>query len=133
VQEIPARDLRAARSQLWRDQELVLLRFKEKGTTAKLLESTAKHHVIDMRKDKWQVRLYINRKTLLLDKMVYQEGGEQATEEYSNYKLVNGIRVAHRRKSLQRMMGQNATFDITIKKVTIDGKVDLKRFVKPPK
>ncbi|MBT8494652.1 MAG: insulinase family protein, partial [Deltaproteobacteria bacterium] len=99
VQEIPARDLRAARSQLWRDQELVLLRFKEKGTTAKLVESKGKHHVIDLRKGNWQVRLFINRKSMLLDKMVYQEGGEQATEEYSNYKLVDGIRVAHRRKS----------------------------------
>jgi len=129
--DLPATEMRAAKSQLWRDQELVLLRFKDAGTTAKLVSSTKTHDIVELVKDKWAVRLHINKKTKLLDEMSYQEGGEMSSETYGDYRPVAGIMIAHSRKTTQKMMGKNAVFDIKIKKVELNPAVDPAVFTRP--
>jgi hypothetical protein len=60
--------------------------------------------------------------------MQYAEGSGAQTDQFSNYKDVAGIKVAHMRNS----GGGGRTTQLELKSVEIDPKIDMKLFAKPP-
>ena len=74
------------------------------------------------------VTLYIDKKTKLLSRISFSDQGNNV-EDYSDYKDVGGIKVAHKRKSTTQ--GRVTQLDIT--KVEWDPKIDPAIFKKPAK
>ncbi len=134
----PKAEVAAGKAQIWRDQDLVLLRYLEKGADVTLVDEIS----IDGAKN-WAVRiisndkrysvvLYINQTTKLLSGMTYQERGRGgkvivAEERYSNYKKVSGLQIAHKRTT--RSAQVNLTTEIY--SIEINKPIDAKVFIKP--
>ncbi len=133
LKELSGSELGMMTSQLWRDQEFVLLRHLDKGTIiapakGEKIDGTMHKAVTVTRADgKSSVTLYFSPKTKLLRRMTYKERGTQTVEDYSNYKTVSGIKFAHSRKT----KGAGGGFDVTVTKVSTNAKVDPKLFVQP--
>ncbi len=133
VQELEASDLEDAAVQMWRDSELVLLRYRDKGATVRPLpDETVDGKAYDVvlvthPNGKHTVTLYINKKTKMLDRMTYTEAGESAVENFSDYKPTKGIKFAQRRHS----KGPSGVFDSSIDKVEVDVNVPDSAFAKP--
>ena len=75
------------------------------------------------------VALYLDKKTKLLTRMAFTEGGGANTDDFGDYKDVGGIKFAHKRNS-QAADGRSTKLDL--KSVEIDPKYDQKMFDKPP-
>lgn len=136
--EFPQAEVQAGKSQIWRDQDLVLLRHRDKGTKVVLVDelevSGAPSYAVRITSadNKNTVVLYIDKKTKLLRGMTYQErtpqGRPLVTEErYSDYRSVSGLKMAHRRTT------KSAQLDLTTKLdwVKINVPIDDGLFVKP--
>ena len=119
----------------WREPELILL--KAADPAAKLtplpdesidgkpqtVVSLASPFGIDL-------VLYIDKKTKLLSRVSYSEGATAETDDFSDYKDVKGIKVAHKRKS-SGTGPQGRSTDLDIKSVEFDPAIDPKVFEKP--
>lgn len=130
--ELPPELVEALQTQLWRDQELVLLRYLDPGTTAALMPDKdldgAPHHVVRVtRKDGVSSVLYIDQKTRLLTRQSYSAEGSSASETYTDYKDVGGIQVAHRRVTTEG----STRFDMTVTKIQFNVTVPAEAFAKP--
>lgn len=131
--DFPKSEVEAGKSQIWRDQDFVLLRHREKGAQVAPLADQSidgkPHHAIRVTAPggKRAVTLLIDKKSKRLTGMSYSEQGLAAEERYSNYKAVNGIQVAHKRvtKSAQLDLSTEVTA------VEINPKIDPSIFVKP--
>lgn len=131
--DFPPGEVEAGHGQIWRDQDFVLLRHKEKGTriepqddvnidgvpqsAVRLTSADGKHSVV----------LYIDKKSHHLSGMKYTEEGVTAEERYSDYKKEGGLSVARHRttKSAQ------TDLDTHVTEVKVNGPVDRSIFVKP--
>jgi hypothetical protein len=71
----------------------------------------------------------IDRKTKLVSRVTFQDQGVAQTEEFSDYKDVGGIKVAHKRSS----EGQGRVTQLEVSKVEWDPKIDPAIFKKPAK
>ena len=133
VGELPPAFVQALNEQLWRDQEFVLLRFKEKGAVVTALADKKidglDHHVVRVSRADGSAAttLFIAKKTYLLSRMTYAAQGASAVESFSDYRDVDGVKVAHRRVTTDAM----TTFDVTMTKVKINPELDAKLFEKP--
>jgi hypothetical protein len=132
--EFKDEDIQQAQFETWREPELILLHATEKD--AKI--APAKDDTIDGKPQAAikvtspygpEVTLYIDKKTKLISRVTSEDRGQQQTEDYSDYKDVAGIKVAHKRAS----SGQGQIRDLTLTKVEWDPKIDSAIFKKPAK
>ena len=138
--DFPAAEVEAGKAQIWRDQDLVLLRHLEDKASVALVDEMT----IDKRPTwavritspgaKYSVILLIDKGSKLLTGMTYQErapNGQllQTEERYDKYKKVDGLQIAHERTT------RSAQIDLTttLTKVEINKPIDDKLFVKPKK
>ena len=77
-----------------------------------------------------ELKLFLDKKTKLLSRVSYNEGGNAEIDDFTDYKDVSGIKVAFKRKSAGTGKGARST-DLVVKTVEIDPKVDSKIFDKP--
>lgn len=130
--ELPPALVQALKTQMWRDQELILLRYRDKDTTALALADQSidgkPHHVVRITRDDGTAStLFIDKKSYLVRRQSYSEQGSSATESYDDYKSVGGIQVPHR-----RVTTEGATrFDMEIKKIQFNVTVPADVFAKP--
>jgi hypothetical protein len=124
VVEFKGKDIDQALFEAWREPELLLLKANDKS--AKLLpakdeELDGKPHAVVKIESPFGVELliYIDKKTKLISRISFSQGGTQV-DEFSDYKDVGGIKVAHKRKS----QGQGRVTQLEITKVEWDPKVD---------
>jgi len=131
--EIGNADITSIDFERWREPELILLRAA--ATDAKL--TTAPDENLDGKPQSLvklrspfgvDVTLYLDKKTKLITRMGYSEAGQSETDDFSDYKEVNGLKIAHRRHST----GGGRTTKLELKSVELDPKVDAKLFDKPP-
>ena len=116
---------------MWREPELLLL--KAAAQDAKLAPGKdetlngAAHATVRLTSPFGpELVLYIDKKTKLLSRVMFNEGGSQV-EDFGDYKDVDGIKVAHKRKST----GGGRTTELTVSKVEWDPKIDNAIFAKP--
>jgi len=133
--ELPPQFVEALREELWRDQEFILLRYKEKGTQVAALPEKeidgAPHYAVRVTRvdGNVSVTLYLDKKTLLLRRMTYSAEGNMATEDFRDYRTVDGIKVAHER----RIADAASSFEVKVEKAQFNLNVDEKVFAKPSK
>ena len=136
VLDIKGADVQSIDFERWREPELILL--KAADPAAKLTPAPDEtidgkpQTVIKLRSPFGDVdlALYIDKKTKLITRMAYSEGGNSETDDFSDYKAVGGIKVAHKRKSVGTGAAGRTT-ELTLKTVEIDGTIDPKLFDKP--
>jgi zinc protease len=134
IVEFKGKDIDQAQFEAWREPELLLLRVADPA--AKL--APGKDDTIDG-KPHGAVRvaspfgpeltLYIDKKTKLVGRITFEDQGVVQTEEFSDYKDVGGIKVAHKRSST----GQGRLTQLEVSKVEWDPKIDPAIFKKPAK
>lgn len=137
-------DMAAAQFEAWREVELILLKAAEPSSKLVPLPDDkigeAEQEVVQLespfegakRADgssagPLAVRLFIDKRTKLITRMTYSDSGTTETDDFTNYKDVMGIKVAHKRTS--QTAGRNTT--LTLDKVEFDSKIDPKLFAKP--
>jgi len=132
--DIGGTDIQQIEFERWREPELILLRASE--ASAKLATAPDEaingkpHSVVKLRSPFGiEVALYIDKRTKLITRMGYSEGGAAETDEFANYKDVKGIKIAHKRNSSG---AEGRTTALELKTVELDPKVDAKLFDKPP-
>lgn len=132
--EFKGKDIEQAQFEAWREPELILVRATEKDAKV----APAPDDTIDG-KPHAAVRLasplgpeltiYIDKKSKLVGRITFEDGGVLQTEEFSDYKDVGGIKVAHKRSST----GQGRVTQLEVAKVEWDPKIDSAIFQKPAK
>ncbi len=132
--ELPPALVQALQQQMWRDQELILLRHLDKGTTAVALpEQKVEGHpcyVVQVtRPDGLSSTLFFDKKTYLLRRQSYRSEDSSAVETYDDYKTVGGLAVAHHRVTTEGP----TRFDMTITNVKFNVNVPASVFEKPKK
>ncbi|KAB2907281.1 MAG: hypothetical protein F9K40_05190 [Kofleriaceae bacterium] len=132
VDDIPASQMPALALQRWIDPELVLTRHRDKGTTVALLAPTKLDgRAVDVVKlvsaKGFEATLYIDAKTKLLVQSRYPNGGDETIETFSDYKLVDGVQVAHKRTS----KSSAEAADLKVTKVEINPTIDAAIFKRP--
>ncbi len=112
------------------DPEWVLLRASDPGSRAKLAPDVAidgKPHSVVRIESPVEIMLYIDKQTKLLTRMTWKEDGKLQTENYSDYRTVDGILIAHRRESSNGA----ETSKIEVIKVEVNPTFDPKLFDRP--
>jgi hypothetical protein len=86
------------------------------------------HSVIKLRSPNGiDVAVYIDKKTKLVTRMKYAEGASEEIDQFSNFKEVKGLKIAHSRQS----GGAGRETKLDLKTVELDPKYDPKQFEKP--
>jgi predicted Zn-dependent peptidase len=133
VIDFPATEIEAARNQIWRDPDLVLLRHRD-GDTKVLpqpdieVDGVACHAIRLTGKGAGRtVVVMIDKQTKLLVGMRYSEQGQTAEERFSGYKKASGLEVAHQRVT------RSSDIDVatTITEFAVDRPIDAALFVRP--
>lgn len=136
VVDVGAADLKAIDFERWREPELILL--KAADPAAKLTPAPDEtiagrsHSVVKLRAPSGsvEVTLYIDQQTKLVSRMAYSDGGNTETDEFSDYKPVRGIKIAHKRKSAGTGANARST-ELTLEKVELDPATDPTLFARP--
>jgi predicted Zn-dependent peptidase len=118
----------------WREPELILLKAADpaaKLTTAPDETIDGKPHVVVKVRSPFKVdiSLYLDKKTKLLSRMSFNEGGQAQTDDFGDYKDIKGVKFAHKRNS---QASDGRTTKLELKTVVLDPPLDPKLFVKPP-
>ncbi|MGE3546138.1 MAG: insulinase family protein, partial [Kofleriaceae bacterium] len=135
--DIAGADLQSIDFERWREPELILMKAADPAAKIALGADESidgkPHNVIKLRAPFGgvDIALYIDKATKLVTRMSYSEGGNSETDDYSDYKSVNGIKIAHKRKSVGTGAAGRTT-ELVLTKVEINPKVDPKLFDKPP-
>jgi hypothetical protein len=130
--DFPASEVAAGKAQIWRDQDFVLLRHREKGTSVAPLDDVeldgVKHHAVRVTAaDGKSVVLLIDKKSKRLVGMTYEEQGVSAEERFGDYKSVSGVQVAQSR----RTKSAQVDLDTKVTDITVNGPIDAGIFKKP--
>src|SRR5262249_16889080 len=131
--DLQGNDMAAAQFEAWRDPDLILL--KATDASAKLVPQPDEK--IDG-KDQAVVNLqspfgtpgvviYIDKKTKLVTRMSYTDMGQTATDDFADYRDVNGFKIAFKRTSDT----QGRATALQLDKVELDGTIDATVFKKP--
>lgn len=117
--------------QLWRDPELVLTRHLETGAEVLQLDDVTVDGIacalVNVTSGVSTVSIYLDRQTQRVVQLAYPERGAVTEERYGDYRVVDGIEVAHERRAVS---GEEAT-DLRVVRVEIDADVDLAIFRQP--
>ena len=117
----------------WREPELILL--KAADPEAKLTPRADETidgkpcAVVKLRSPLpgFEVELYIDKKTKLISRMIYSEGGATETDDFSDYRDASGLKIAYKRTT--NGGGRSTTLDI--KSVELAPKIEPTLFDKP--
>ena len=132
--EFQGDDVMAAQFEVWRDPELILLNAAKSGNVTPAPDESidgAPQTVVHVESpfQGLEVTLYIDKKTKLLSRVHYVDHGQPVTDDFADYRDVNGIKVAYKRNSSS---GGKAT-TLEIQKVEVDPKIDPAIFNAPKK
>lgn len=103
--ELPPEGVAGLINQLWRDQEFILLRHRDKGARVRALGDRSRdgktYDAVEVTRGDGavSVTLLLDKKSRLPSFMLYSERGLDAVETYSQYKPINGVKIAHRRET----------------------------------
>jgi zinc protease len=117
----------------WRDPEMILLKASEPGAKlGAIADDTIEGKpcsVVRLRAPfgEVDVTLYIDKKTKLIARMSYSDGGNTENDDFSDYRDVNGVKFAYKRSS----NGGGRSTSLQLKTVEVDPSVDPKLFDKP--
>jgi zinc protease len=133
VAEITGSGLASANFERWREPELILL--KAADPAAKLSPAPDEtidgkaYAVVKLRSPfaEVDVTLYIDKKTKLVGRMSYSDGGSTETDEFADYRDVGGLKFAYKRTST----GAGRSTALELKAVEVDPKVDPTVFARP--
>ncbi len=140
LNEIGKDDLASIDFERWREPELILLKASDPNARITVVPDEAMtkhaspeldgkmHSIVKLRSPQGiDVYLYFHKQTKLLSRLAYTEGPISETDDFSDYKDIKGIKVAHKRFSA----GGPRTTRLELKSVEFDPTVDLKLFEKP--
>jgi zinc protease len=135
VTEIAGSGFASADFERWREPELILLKAAE--PSAKLIPAGDEtidgkpHAVVKLRSPFGEVgiALYIDKRTKLIGRMSYSDGGSPEVDDFTDYREVSGIKVAYKRTST----GGGRSTALELKAVEFDPKIDAAVFDKPAK
>jgi hypothetical protein len=117
----------------WREPELILLKAAEPDAkvTPKADETIDGKPcaVVRLRSPLpgVDVELYLDKKTKLITRMIYSDGGNNETDDFSDYRDASGLKVAYKRTT----NGSGRSTSLDIKSVELDPKIDPTLFNKP--
>ncbi len=131
--DLTGNDMAAAQFEAWREAELILI--KANDPAAKLTPQAdavidGKPHTVVTLASPFgtlAVTLFIDKKTKLVTRMSYTDQGQTETDDFSDYRDVQGVKIAYKRVSTTP--GRNTS--LAIDKVELDGKVAPDLFKKP--
>jgi len=133
--DITGEALRTADFERWREPELILLKAAEpEAKLTPLPDATVDGKpcsVVKLRSPLPGVdlELYIDKKTRLVSRMIYSDGGSTETDDFTDYRDASGIKVAFKRST----SGAGKSTTLEMKTVELDPKVDPTLFDKPAK
>jgi zinc protease len=133
VVDLPSEGVAELEKQLWRDQEFILLRAAEPGVkVAALGQQTREGATFEglriTRADGLSVDLFLDPKTHLVRLVSYEEApGRTTVERMDDYRLVDGLQVAHRRVT----RSPDADLDVRVESVTFNGEIKADIFTRP--
>ncbi len=135
IADIAGADVKAIDFERWREPELLLLKAADPASILTPLPDEAidgKPQTVISLQSPFGIDLvlYLDKKTKLLTRVAYNEAGSAETDDFSDYKVVSGIKIAFKRKSAGSGKGARST-DLVVKSVEIDPTVDPKVFEKP--
>ncbi|MFN0247561.1 MAG: insulinase family protein [Kofleriaceae bacterium] len=136
LQDIGAADQQQIEFERWREPELILLKAADPASKLSLgadeVIGGAPHSVVKLKTpdERISVSLYIHKKSKLVTRMSYDTGGSSESTDFSDYRTVGGIKVAHKHAS-KGTGAQARSTDLEIKAVEFDPKFDPKLFEKP--
>ena len=133
VADITGAALQTINFERWREPELILIKATEPD--AKL--SPAPDETIDGKSytvmklrapfAEVDVSLYFDKKTKMVARMSYTDGGSTETDDYADYRDVGGLKFAYKRSS----NGEGRSTTLEIKNIEIDPAIDPTVFNKP--
>lgn len=131
--DIPASQMPAIDFERWREPDMILLHALDKsanpvpladdtvdGKPCSVFKITSPSGNVD-------ITIYVDKKTKLVARITYSDGGITNIDDFSEYKDVSGVQVAFKRVS----SGGGRSTTLQLKSVEIDPTVDAKIFVKP--
>jgi zinc protease len=133
VVDITGDALTTAAFERWREPELILLKAAEPGAKLTPLgDDTIDGKpcaVVKLRSPfgTVDVTLYIDKKTKLISRMSYSDGGNAENDDFADYRDAGGLKIAYKRST----SGGGRATTLDIKGVEIDPKIDAKVFDKP--
>ncbi|MDQ1088306.1 MULTISPECIES: outer membrane lipoprotein-sorting protein [unclassified Siphonobacter] len=136
-EDLPADQIKSSTSQL--DPAGPLFNYKEKGTKVELVgkepvDKKENYHLKVTTKEGTLVDYFLDANTFLLTKQVASLNmqGQDVRQEmnFSDYKEVSGIKFPHTMETASPMGGD---MTVTTNKITVNGPIDEKIFVKPTK
>jgi hypothetical protein len=133
VIDLRPEDLGTVDFERWREPELILL--KAADPTAKLTPLPDEtidgrpHAVVRLASpvDQLGVAIYIDQKTKLVDRLTFTDGKQTQSDEFADYRLVNGVQIAFKRSSTTG--GRLTRYELT--KFELDPTIDASVFAKP--
>lgn len=132
LQDIPADALSSVEFERWREPELVLLEARAASVPLAPLPEVSidgKPHTVVRVSSPFGIDLILafDKQTMLLRRMTYTIADETNVDEFSSYRDIGGIKVAHKRVSTAG--GRTTTVELS--KVEISPKIDLSIFKRP--
>ncbi len=132
LQDIPSEDLASVEFERWREPELVLLEARDPQVALRTLpdgDIDGKPHSILVLSSPFGVDLTLafDKQTMLLRRMTYEISGETNVDDFTDYRDISGLKVAHKRVSTAG--GRITTVEMS--KVSINPKIDPTIFKKP--
>lgn len=141
LNDIEGPDMASIDFERWREPELILLRASDPNAKIALVPDAPMtkhadpsldgkvHSVVKLRTPQGiDLYLYFHKQTKMLSRLTYTEGPVTEIDDFSDYKDIKGVKVAHKRHSA----GGPRITKLELKSVEFDPTVDAKLFVKPP-
>jgi predicted Zn-dependent peptidase len=133
VADITGAGLASASFERWREPELILL--KAADPAAKLTPASDEtidgksYAVVKLRSPFGEIdlSLYIDKKTKLVARMSYSDGGNAESDDFADYRDVGGVKFAYKRTST----GAGRSTALELKAVEVDPTIDPQVFAKP--
>jgi hypothetical protein len=133
--EIGGSDVLAIDFERWREPELLLLKAADPAAQLTPMPDESidgKPQTVVSLKSPFgiELKLYLDKKTKLMSRVSYNEGGNSEVDDFTDYKDVKGVKVSFKRRSVGSGKDARGT-DLVVKTVEIDPTVDSKIFDKP--
>ena len=133
TRDLPPGLAEQARGGLWRNHDLILLRHLEQGTQVMdggrtTVNNKGYDTVIVRRADgSNETRILIDPRTKLLFRLEYMEGGAPGSEEYGDYRAIEGIQMPFR----QRAQSSQQVIDVSVTDIKVNGGAPAGAFERP--
>jgi zinc protease len=134
TREAPAARAKTARESVWRNKDLILLRPSQDKKTivqaGKPQEEGGKHYqVVELRRPDGSLptSVWMDEKTHLMARLIYEREGEQVVERYDDYRPVNKVLMPFH----QVQKGGGLDLDLTLSEIKLNAGVPKAKFERP--